>query len=48
MIEYEQQRLRLMEYKPQLDELEDALDLENIRSKTKLLEDKTLQQGFWE
>lgn len=48
MIEYEQQRLRLMEYKPQLDELEDALDLENVRSKAKILEEKTVQQGFWD
>ncbi len=48
MIEYEQQRQRLMEYRQQLDELEDALDLENVRSRAGELEQKTMQPGFWD
>ncbi len=48
MIEYEQQLFRLMEHKTALDELKDALDMENLRSRIAALEEQTTQPGFWD
>lgn len=48
MIEYEQLKLELEAFAPQIKELEAALDLDNAKIEIDRLEAKTLENGFWD
>lgn len=48
MIQFEELRLRLLEYKDKLAELGEALGLENMKNEVSELEAKTAQDGFWD
>ena len=48
MIQFEELRLNLLEYKDKLKELGEALGLENMKSEVASLEAKTAEDGFWD
>ena len=48
MIQFEELRLHLLDYKDKLGELGEALGLENMKAEIASLEEKTAQDGFWD
>ncbi len=48
MIQYEELRLKLLEYEKPLQELKEALGLEQMNAEIKKLEEAAAQAGFWD
>lgn len=48
MIQYEELRLRLLDSKPKLEELEAALDIAALDAQITALEQETVRDGFWD
>ena len=48
MLEFEELRLRLTAMQPQLKDLKQALDIENLPGEIAQLEEKSSAPGFWD
>lgn len=48
MVQFEELRLYLLGYEEKLNELGEALGLENMKAEVASLEEKTAQEGFWD
>lgn len=47
MVEFEEQKLRLESYRPELDDLREAIGISALENETQELEKKTSADGFW-
>lgn len=48
MVEFEEQKLRLEGYRPELDDLREAIGITALETETQALEQKTAAEGFWD
>lgn len=48
MLQFEENRLKLLGIREQIDDLADALDLKGIKEKIKHFEEESAQAGFWD
>jgi len=48
MLQFEEQRLKLLEYGPQLDELNSAMGIEGLKEELASLDAQSAQPNFWE
>ena len=48
MLEYEELRLKLLEYEKPLEDLKNALGLSQMKDEIKELENEAAQEGFWD